>query len=437
MKIAYYKNENVDKAAAAEKMLNEIRTYLSEKAKTGDKEVTELLEKFDAAIKEGKIVGRDDAIYRIRDAINKDPANSIIRLFKDLEPYISYTSLGSYSTYSSFGSVYHEFQQLENKSSLGRSLDRKVELVRDLSLAKDISKQEQTFIDSINQAINNGDIKNVVAWMTMTKLLNEYVLKPAGKEGSVRPDKATKILQNAENALNKLIHPEGQTQVEAQGTPEAQGNKSGATETTGGSTGQSTGQSEKHTETKKQPVLLLDTVLAEDTIQSELVKKELKEWKEMVEYIEGIEEADPKLLKAANAKIAHWNARLQAILNTVGLSKEEREQLEKLQDGLNKEVEKKAKELGVSTRPLTLSPEDVTAAEDYIKRLMESKEKEYEKVTDYVTDYYNKVIRGLAKQFDIPEGEIIHLEEFILAERELEWSSIMSGSGILLPRTLQ
>jgi len=168
-----YKNKNVDKVAAAEKELNEIRTALVEKA-ANDEKIKRLLDMWDAKIEEGEYAGTQKVINMIHDAINNHPEKFIKSQFKNLKPNGSYSSLND---------VYHELQR-------GHA-------------AKNTSKeQEQIFIDDIAQEITLGNVKNVVAWMTMINLLNEYVLKPAGEKGSTAPGEAKKILQDALNKLN-------------------------------------------------------------------------------------------------------------------------------------------------------------------------------------------------------------------------------------------
>jgi len=363
-----YKNENVDKVAAAGNEVNEIRTYLSEKANTGDKKAADLLEKLNAAIAEGEKAGRDDAIKQIS-AGKKDPSNFILSLFRDLEPNSSYSSLDD---------VYHELQQLINKSNLGRSLKGEVKLARALG-AKNISGQEQTFIDKIDPAI----IKDVVAWVTMTKLLNEYVLEPAAEEGSVRPDKATKIVQNAENALNKLQDDDlnkllGLEKNEVPKVP-------GAT-----------------------------TTFATGFVVSELLKQISGREESIEQFIRSIDKADTKLLQKANAAILQFSAESQAILNKVDLSDKEINQLQTLQEQLNSAVEAKAKELNVGTKTLAVSPKHLAATEDHIEKLMKTKEEEYEKVIEKVEDYYNTAIEIFAKEYNIPKESIESVEAFVL-----------------------
>jgi len=371
------KNENVEKAANAEEKLNEIRTALEEKAKTGDKKAEKLLKKFDAAKEKGEEDGRQKAIKLIQDAIKHDPSNFILSLFKDLEPNSSYSSLDA---------IYHELQQLINKSDLGRSLDRKVELARALG-AKNISEQEQTFIDKIKQAIDDGNIKDVVAWMTMTKLLNEYVLESADEKGNIKSATATEILQNA---LNKLNASNVQTQGSQPNSEKEQNPSSQPKE-------QST-----EAQTPKSSATLFNTVVEEATT-SELVAEMTKSEKRIEKFITGIDKADPKLLQKANAAILQFNVELQAILNKVDLSDKEREQLQKLQEQLNSAVEEKAKELNVGTKTLTVSDKHLKATEEHIDNLIEKKEEEYREV---ITKYHNTVIKILAEEFNIPEESI-------------------------------
>jgi len=358
------KNENVSKAATAEETLNKIRATLEEKAKAGDKEAGKLLKKFDATKEKGEENGKQKAIKLIQDAINHDPSNFILSLFKDLEPDSSYSSLDA---------IYHELQQLINKSDLGRSLKGEVELARALG-AKNISEQEQTFIDKIKQAINDGDIKDVVAWMTMTKLLNEYVLEPAGEEGSIAPANAKKILQDA---LNKLNASKEQTSNEASS---------------------STQSTEAQTSSK-----LSATLFAEATATSDLLAEMSKREKSIEKLITDIEKADTKLLQKANAAILQFSAESQAILNKVDLSDKEKEQLQKLQEQLNSAVEAKAKELKVGTKTLTVSDKHLKTTEEHIDNLMKRKEEEYREV---ITNYHNTVIKIFAEEFNIPEESI-------------------------------
>ena len=380
MRIAYYKNENVDKAANAEEKLNKIRTALEEKAKTGDKEAKKLLDKLNAEIAEGEKAGRNNAIKQIRDAINNYPENFIIGLFKDLKPDSSYSSLDN---------VHYELHQLEEKSRLEKSLDRKVELARVLGLAKDVGEQEQTFIDNIKQAINDGDIKKVVAWMTMTKLLNEYVMEPAREKGNIKPAIAKEILQNA---LDKLTHPEAQSE-EKKNPSSGEGQKQG---------------SEEKKEEKQPPEV---QIFAKGAAVSELFAEVSKSEKSIEDLIKSIKEADPKLLQKANAAILQFSAELQAILNKVDLSKEEREQLQKLQEQLNSAVEEKAKELNVSTKTLTVSDKHLKATEEHIDNLINRKEEEYKEV---ITKYHDFLVQIFAEEYNIPEESINEtLEKFI------------------------
>ena len=361
-----YKNENVDKVAAAVNEVNEIRTYLSEKANTGDKKAADLLEKLNVAIAKGEKAGRDDAIKQIS-AGKKDPSNFILSLFRDLEPNSSYSSLDD---------VYHELQQLINKSNLGRSLKGAVKLARALG-AKNISGQEQTFIDKIDPAI----IKDVVAWVTMTKLLNEYVLEPAAEEGSVRPDKATKIVQNAENVLNKLQDDDLNKLLGLEKTKVP-----GAT-----------------------------TTIAKGFFVSELLEQISEREGNIEQFIKSINEADTKSLQKANAAIIQFSVESQAILKKVDLSDEEINQLQTLQRNLNKAVEEKAKELKVGTKPLTVSENHLKATEDHIENLMKKKETEYEEV---ITNYHNTVIEIFAEMFNIPKESIDEIIDETLDERK-------------------
>ena len=381
------KNENVEKAANAEETLNKIRAAFEEKAKNGDEEAKKLLEKLDAAIKEGEKAGRDNAIKQISAGQN-DPANFIISLFKDLEPD---------SFYSSLNNVYHELQQLEKKSSLPQSLKTAVGYARKLPFVKDINEQDQTFKGKSEEAINNGDIKNVVEWITRVKLLNESVLEPARGEGKVPPDKAKKILQNA---LDKLTHPEGQTQVEAQGN----------------------NQEKTPGEAKNETLESLEAVIyAKKGVASELLEERSKREKYIIKkFITSIKEPDTESLQKANAAILQFSAESQAILKKVALSKEEIKQLQAIQNDLNKAVEDKAKELNVGTQTLTVSEKHLEATTKHIENLMKIKEEEYEKVIEQaITDYHNQVIE-IFEELGIPKENIDEtLKQRIKRHREL------------------
>jgi len=398
------KNQNVSKTATVEKEVNEIRTAMEEKAKTGDKEAGKLLKKFDAAKEKGEEDGRQKAIKLIQDAINHDPSNFILSLFKDLEPDSSYSSLDA---------IYHELQQLINKSDLGRSLDRKVELARLLG-AKNISEQEQTFIEKIKQAINNGNVKNVVAWMTMTELLNKHVLESAGEEGSVRPDKAKEILQNALNKLNASKEQNPSSQPKEQTPNEAQGNNQEQIQK------QTQGSEEKKEEKKEEKGEGSEgnkgiKGLAEGAAVSKLLEEMSEREKSIKEFITGIKTAeDTKSLQKANAAILQFSAESQAILNKVDLSSEGIKQLQALQNDLNKAVEEKAKQLKVGTKPLTISDKHLKATEEHIENLMKKEETEYEEV---ITKYHNQVIEIFAEVFNIPKESIDKIIDETLDER--------------------
>jgi len=166
-----YKNKNVDKVATAKEMLDDFRTAF-EKAEI--KDAKWLLDNLNAKMAEGELAGIQKAINMVQNAINNDPAEFIRSLFQDLKPDNSYSSLVN------LNKELHQVLVAKNKSK----------------------EQEQIFVYDIEEAITLGVINNVVAWMTVINLLNEYVLKPAGEKGSTAPDEAKKILQDALNKLN-------------------------------------------------------------------------------------------------------------------------------------------------------------------------------------------------------------------------------------------
>jgi len=183
-----YKNENIEKVATAEEKLDKVRNALIEKADADNEEAVSLSEKLDDAIFDGEEEGKKETIELLRNATS-DYLEFITDLSKDLKPDSSYSSLND---------VYHELYQWESKEQNSNPL---VEISRDIGIAKNISEQEQTFMTKLDKALNNGDIKNVVAWMTMTALINEYVLEPAREIEPITPDDAKEIVQDA---LNKL-----------------------------------------------------------------------------------------------------------------------------------------------------------------------------------------------------------------------------------------
>jgi len=198
-----YKNENIEKVATAEEKLDKVRNALIEKADADNEEAVSLSEKLDDAIFDGEGEGKKETIELLRNATS-DYLEFIIELSKDLKPDSSYSSLND---------VYHELYQWESKEQNSNPL---VEISRDIGIAKNISEQEQTFMTKLDKALNNGDIKNVVAWMTMTALINEYVLEPAREIESITPDDAKEIVQDA---LNKLTTPNKQSSFEKPKVP--------------------------------------------------------------------------------------------------------------------------------------------------------------------------------------------------------------------------
>jgi len=371
--MAFRYNTNVDKLVeTVRKELKEIRAYLSEEAKTGGEKEKERVEQLDVAITLGEKAGRWSAVEKIRDAIKNDPSK-FIRSLKDLKFDSSYLD-----------DLFNEYQQVKNKSSMER-IKTSVDVARKLHLAKDIGAQEQTFIDKIDYV----KIKDVVASSTEAELLWRNVWLPAFAKGSIDYPTAKAILQNA---LDKLTSSNWQTQVEAQDNNQEQIQKQ-------------TQDSEEKKEEKENI-----KVFAEGVAVSELLAEMIKSEKRIEDLIKSIKEADPKLLQKANAAILQFSAESQAILNKVDLSKEEREQLQKLQEQLNSAVEEKAKELHVSTKTLTVSDKHLKATEEHIENLMNRKEEEYVEV---ITKYRNTIIKIFAEEYNIPEESIEKLEEFI------------------------
>jgi len=416
-----YKNKNVEKVdkevAADKEKLNEIRTYLSAREKTGDKEAAELLKKFDGAVADGVNAGKENAIKQIDVGIN-DLENFIISLPNDLKPDSSLNN--------TFKGVYHELQQLENKSDLEQSSRLRVRFARRIG-AKDISEQEQTFIDEIKQAINDNTIKKVVAWVISTQLLKTYVLEPVAKEGSLRPDKATTIVQGAKTALTNLSDGDLNKLLTEQPPGEATGNPKKAQ---GGAPGNNQEQNQKQTpngasgstqSTEKQKVQSV-AGFAEGAAVSKLLEEMSKREQSIYNFIKNdIKTADPQLLQKANVAILQFSAELQAILNKVNLSDKEREQLQKLQEPLNSAVEEKAKELNVGIKTLTVSDEHLKATEEHIKKLMKENEEDYEKV---IKQYHNTVIEILADEFKIPKESIDKIIDETLEERILRHTTL-------------
>ena len=198
-----YKNENIEKVATAEEKLDKIRNVLIEKADTDNEEAVSLSEKLDDAIFNGEEEGKKKTVELLRN-VTSDYVEFIIDLSKDLKPDNSYSSLND---------VFHELYQWESKEQNSNPL---IETFRDVGLAKNISEQEQTFMTKLDKALNDGNIKNVVAWMTMIALINEYVLAPAREIESITPDDAKEIVQDA---LNKLTNPAKQGSFEKPKVP--------------------------------------------------------------------------------------------------------------------------------------------------------------------------------------------------------------------------
>jgi len=210
------KKENAVMIETAEKMLDEIRYELEreskEEARPGPDEFEVkaiarkarwILPEFKDEITSGEQAGRSDAKEQILNAINKHPKDFIIDLSRN-KPNSSYSLLKD---------VYKDIQKLkqtrENLSDMIYKRDRREEdpyRVADYQsgvsdLINNIIKQEQDIVDKMEQAIHNGDIEKVMAWMTRTKLLNEYVLEPAIKKGRIDSAVAKEILENAFNSF--------------------------------------------------------------------------------------------------------------------------------------------------------------------------------------------------------------------------------------------
>jgi len=198
-----YKNENIEKVAIAEEKLEKIRNVLIEKADTDNEEAVSLSEKLDDAIFDGEEEGKKKTIELLRN-VTSDYLEFILDLSEDLKPDNSYFSLND---------VFHELYQWKSKEQNSNPL---IETFRDVGLAKNISEQEQTFMTKLDKALNDGNIKNVVAWMTMTALINEYVLEPAREIESITSDDAKEIVQDA---LNKLTNPAKQGSFEKPKVP--------------------------------------------------------------------------------------------------------------------------------------------------------------------------------------------------------------------------
>jgi len=387
--MAILHKNNVDKLMATvetvEKKLNEISTYLSKEAKYGGEEEVERSENFNYAIKKGKEAAISFVIEEIRDAINNDPSK-FIRSIKDLE-------LDSSSSY--VNNVEGELHQLLHKSLTKQSFKPGVEFARSKLWAKDIDEQRLAFIGKIDYPKTKVAAREAEA----ARLLLEYVWKPALAKGSIDPATAKEILQNA---LDKLTHPEGQTQVKAQGNNQEQNQK------------QTQGSEEKKEENNEQILAIKE--FAGEATASELLAEMRKREASIEKFITGIEKADPKLLQKANAAILQFSAELQAILNKVDLSDKEKEQLQEQLERLNSAVEAKAKELNVGTKTLTVSDKHLKATEEHIENLMKRKEEEYEEV---ITKYHDFVVKIFAEEYGIPKENIDKLEERLLKDTEL------------------
>jgi len=183
-----YKNENADKATIAEDKLKKIRNTLIDIANTDNEKAVLLLERLDDAIFVGEKEGKEKTI-NLLSGVTNNYLEFIKNLSKDLKPDNSYFHLNE---------AYHEMYQFESKVQNSNPLS---EVARDLGIAKSIKEQEQTFLDKVDKALNDGDIKNVVAWLTMANLLNEYVLEPAREMEPLTPNDAKEIVQDALNDL--------------------------------------------------------------------------------------------------------------------------------------------------------------------------------------------------------------------------------------------
>jgi len=376
------KNKVVDEAVAAEKMLNAFGAFLNEKAKT-DIQAKVLRDEFYDKINKGKKEGEKVVKDELRNAINKHPKDFIIDLFKyKLTPDVHYSFLKG--PYNDLLKLQQEQEAISQKHP---KLEGFVGEVNRSAWAEDISKQERAVKDKIKLLIDY-DIEKVVEWITRTKLLNEYVLEPAGEKGSIAPADAKKILQNA---LDKLIYPGVQTQSEEKKNPSS-------------GEGQKQGSEEKKEEKKEEnPKVTLFGKVAEGFVTSELLAEMSKREASIEKFITGIEKADPKLLQKANAAILQFNVELQAILNKVDLSDKEREQLQKLQEQLNSAVEEKAKQLNVGTKILSVSDKHLKATEEHIENLTKEEEKKY---IELITKYHNLLVQIFAEEYGIPAESI-------------------------------
>ena len=193
-----YKNENADKATIAEDKLKKIRNTLIDIANTDNEKAVLLLERLDDAIFDGKKEGKEKTI-NLLSGVTNNYLEFIKNLSKDLKPDNSYSYLND---------AYHEMYQFESKGQNSNPLSA---VARDLGIAKNIKEQEQTFLDKVDKALNDGAIKNVVAWITMTNLLNEYLLEPAREMESLTSNDAKELVQDA---LNKLTNPAKQGSFE-------------------------------------------------------------------------------------------------------------------------------------------------------------------------------------------------------------------------------
>jgi len=193
-----YKNENADKATIAEDKLKKIRNTLIDIANTDNEKAVLLLERLDDAIFDGEKEGKEKTI-NLLSGVTNNYLEFIKNLSKDLKPDNSYSYLND---------AYHEMYQFESKGQNSNPLSA---VARDLGIAKNIKEQEQTFLDKVDKALNDGAIKNVVAWITMTNLLNEYLLEPAREMESLTSNDAKELVQDA---LNKLTNPAKQGSFE-------------------------------------------------------------------------------------------------------------------------------------------------------------------------------------------------------------------------------
>jgi len=207
------KKENDNKVETAKEMLYKIRYELERESKEEGgrydfevkiiaREAGWLLKKIKDQIEDGTREGRSNTRDKILGAKeSRNPKKFITDLFR--EP----------KSYSILEDIYKDLQKLEETLKTLHDVDYELRyqdpykstdfLSARNDLVKDLRQQEQAFINKIENATNDGHIENVVAWMTSTKLLNEYVLEPLIKNKSIDSAGIRKIL---DEAFQKLLY---------------------------------------------------------------------------------------------------------------------------------------------------------------------------------------------------------------------------------------